>query len=164
MEGGFTMSKRIVFVIFVAALVAFIPLSLAFAGNRSGGPSGSGGSPDIQSTQTRMRNQDQQCEEEPLMTQDRTRERLQDSEEPLRTRDRERLQKLDEENAYLASDGKTYEWKRNYTVKAQKYEESQNVQALNSYLNRIANRFRFQHEKDVEGFVKWAQQNKPWNL
>jgi hypothetical protein len=149
MEGGFTMNQRIVTVIFVAALVSVIPLTLALAGNNSGGASGSGGagSPDTQATQSQLRNQDQQCEQE-----------------PLRTRDRERLQKQVDVTAYVASDGKTYEWKRSYTIQVQKYEDAQNPEALNSYLYRIAHRFRFQHEKDIEGFVKWAQQNKPWNV
>ncbi|KPJ82742.1 MAG: hypothetical protein AMS17_18785 [Spirochaetes bacterium DG_61] len=68
-----------------------------------------------------------------------------------------------ESPAFESSDGKMYKWKNQFTIRAKKFEETQDAEGLHRYLNQVAHRFRFQHEQDAEGFVRWAEENKPWN-
>ena len=145
------MKRRIMFAACAIALVLVIPLTFVFAGNRVNRSTGGAGKGDVQTDQLRLRDQERiNSENEPLETRERTQERL---------RDHDRT-----ENPFFeSSDGKMYEWKNQFTIHAKRLEKTQDGEGLHRYLTQVAHRFRFQHEQDVERFVRWAEENKPWN-
>ncbi len=140
-----------------STLILFsLAFSLGFAGNRGGGENASGG--------------EGQKVSQKLKVQERTQEQLRVNEQEndadrLRKQDRDRVQEneKDQNLCYVSSDGEEYQWRRQYTYRLKRYEETDDQEAINRYLNRIANRYRFKHEEDKEGFIAWAKENKPWN-
>jgi hypothetical protein len=148
------MKRRIMLAACAVALVLAIPLTFAFAGNGMTGSTGGTGKGDVQTDQLRLRDQEQikepECADKALRTRERTQDRLKE-------------QAKTESPAFESSDGKMYKWKNQFTIRAKKFEETQDAEGLHRYLNQVAHRFRFQHEQDAEGFVRWAEENKPWN-
>lgn len=150
------MVRRTMILLCIPIVILILVVPLVFAGNRSGGGTATAGAGkgDVQTDQLRLREEkqlmDQEYEDDALQTRERTRERLQEYEKEYVSH-------------YTAQDGKIYEWKRKYTKQAQKYEENKDPQVLHRYLYRVAHRYRFQYEQDIDGFVQWAKKYKPWN-
>lgn len=65
---------------------------------------------------------------------------------------------------YEGKDGEKCEWRYRYNRRLVKYEKEGDNEALNKYLYRIAHRYTFRKSEDKEGFVKWAHENRPWNI
>ena len=151
--------KQIVWVLIV---IFSITVSVAIAGNNNGGSSdgkqGTGGSDTAQNDTARERNQDRQmvndnnCDNEPAQSRDRTQDRVRENtaEEPT--------------PGYLAEDGEIYEWNHRYTKRTKQYDDQDNPETMNRYLKVIAKRNRFKDQKDVDGFVQWALKNRPWDV
>ena len=149
-------------IVWVLIIIFSITVSVAIAGNNNGGSSdgkqGTGGSDTAQNDMVRERTQDRimdnedNCENEPLQSRDRTHDRVKEntSEEPV--------------PGYLAKDGEVYEWNHIFTKRTKQYEDQDNPDAMNRYLNRIAKANRFKDKKDVDGFVQWALKNRPWDV
>ena len=83
--------------------------------------------------------------------------------EKTRTREQIREQICDQP-CYEGKDGEKYEWKKRHNTRLVKYEKEGDVETLNKYLYRIVNRSKFRKSEDKEGFVKWALENRPWNI
>ena len=158
----------------IAAVICVVPLAVGFAGNGSGGGSGSGGSGGTGQTDRlrdqvqspdRMQGQDAACAAQQDQTRDRKQSRDPDGVQ-IQDRDRDRIQSDDGvgETAFVSTDGRRHEWRERYTARAKKYDEMQDAAALKEYLYRIANRYRFQHQQDLERFMRWALENRPWTL
>jgi hypothetical protein len=64
---------------------------------------------------------------------------------------------------YISSDGEKYVWRRRFNRRLMKFEEKGNSEAMNRYLNRIANRYRFGDGEEAEKFREWARENRPWH-
>jgi hypothetical protein len=146
--------------------VFLLSISVAVAGNGPGGQKGgpqtktdgaSGG--EVQQNQRREQNQQQNTSRDGSGDQLRTRDR---------DRDREREQKGlagDEgDNLKLKKrDGEMHQWRLRYNKRLRKFEEAGDGEAMNNYLHRIANQYRFKNKKDNQRFVVWARKNKPWS-
>jgi hypothetical protein len=133
-----------------------LALTLGFAGNRGEGRNASGG--------------ERQKVSQELKAQERTQEQLRVDEhendaDRVRKQDRDRVQEneKDQDLCYISSDGEEYQWRRQYTYRLKRYENTDDQEAVNRCLNRIANKYRFKHDEDKEGFVTWAKENRPWD-
>ncbi len=98
---------------------------------------------------------------------DRDRDRDHDQEpDPYRDRDRDKQQlgKLDGEYNpyYISLDGEIYEWISGFNWRLTNYEENGDIEAMNKYVHRITLRYRFKNPEDIQGFVNWVHENKPW--
>ncbi len=83
----------------------------------------------------------------------------------LKTRTREQVrEQVCDQPCYEAKDGEKHEWRNRYNNRLMKYEKEGDNEALNKYIYRIARRYTFRKSEDKEGFVKWALENRPWNI
>lgn len=113
----------------------------------------------------RVRDRDQVCDEVPDPDRDRDRDRGEEFDQNRdQDRDKQRLGKLDGDNTpyYISQDGEIYEWISRFNWRLTNYEENGDIEAMNRYLHRIALRYRFKNQEDIQGFVNWVHENKPW--
>jgi len=89
-------------------------------------------------------------------TQDQDQKKTQD-------RVRERTHHNEETPCFTAQDGNTYLWQRRFNWKIHRFEEEGDEEAKYKYLEKIANRYTFEHNSGVDDFVHWAIQNRPWD-
>ena len=83
----------------------------------------------------------------------------------LKTRTREQVrEQVCDPPCYEAKDGEKHEWRNRYNNRLMKYEKEGDNEALNKYIYRIAHKYGFRKSEDKEGFVKWALENRPWNI
>ena len=75
----------------------------------------------------------------------------------------ENTQQGEETPCYTTEDGDVYRWRHRFNLKLQRLEEEGNEEAMTKYLEKIANRFKFEHNSGAEDFVHWAFQNRPWD-
>jgi hypothetical protein len=167
--------------------VFLLSISVAVAGNGPGGQKGgpqtktdgaSGG--EVQQNQRREQNQQQNTSRDGSGDQLRTRDRDRDREreqkglagdegDNLKLKKRERMQEQTRvENHvntlfYIDQDGEMHQWRLRYNKRLRKFEEAGDGEAMNNYLHRIANQYRFKNKKDNQRFVVWARKNKPWS-
>ncbi len=79
------------------------------------------------------------------------------------TRDRDRTGQDEEAPYFTAQDGNTYMWQHKFNRKLSRYDERGDAQAMHKYLEKIAGRYTFEHNSEVDDFVNWAFQNRPWD-
>jgi hypothetical protein len=85
------------------------------------------------------------------------------SQEQEQDRKREQQHRNDDAPCFTAEDGNTYRWQYRFSRKLQRLEEQGNQEAMNNYLEKIANRYNFEYNNGAEDFVHWAIQNRPWD-
>jgi hypothetical protein len=83
--------------------------------------------------------------------------------EQKQDRKREQLHSNEDAPCFSAEDGNTYRWQRRFSRKLQRLEEQGNQEAMNKYLEKIANRYSFEYSNGADDFVHWAIQNRPWD-
>ena len=166
------MNGRMIIAVLVSVML--LSFSAAFAGGGQGG-TGSGGTQGsaLQGTaqddalRTRDRTHDQVGDQ----TQDQVRDRDQvgdRTQDQLKDQDQLRTRARDGEGeallSYRGGDGASYQWQERYDSRLRRLEGREDNEPLTGTLYRISRRHRFTHEEDVDGFVTWALQNRPWAL
>ena len=63
----------------------------------------------------------------------------------------------------MRKEGKLYEWNNSYNYKLQNYEKENDEKGLHRYLREMANCYRLGNKSEVDGFVEWALENRPWS-
>ena len=160
------MNGRMIIAVLVSVML--LSFSAAFAGGGQGGTGSGGtqgsapqGTAQDDALRTRDRTQDQVGDQ----TQDRDRDRDQVRDQ---TQDQLRTRARDGEGeallSYRGGDGASYQWQERYDSRLRRLEGREDNEPLTGTLYRISRRHRFTHEEDVDGFVTWALQNRPWAL
>jgi hypothetical protein len=128
----------------------------AHAGQGKGQGGSGDGSPGEVSDPKGDRDQDQ------IQGQDRDQTQDQDQTHD-QTRDRDRTGQDEEAPYFTAQDGTTYRWQHRFNRKLSRYDERDDAQAMHKYLEKIAEKYTFEHGNDADDFVNWALQNRPWD-
>jgi len=140
-----------IIVLFVLSVTISLNTKSAQAGDRDRG---------------RVRDRDQACDEKPDRDRDRDRDRGEEFDQNRdQDRDKQRIGKLDGEDTpyYISMGGEIYEWSSGFNWRLTNYEENGDIEVMNRYLYRIALRYRFKNPEDIQGFVNWVHENKPWH-
>jgi hypothetical protein len=122
----------------------------AHAGQGKGQGGSGDGSPGEVSDPKGDRDQDRDCTQDQDQTHDQT-------------RDRDRTGQDEEAPCFTAQDGTTYRWQHRFNRKLYRYEEKGDKEAMHKYLEKIAEKYTFEHGNDADDFVNWALQNRPWD-
>ena len=122
----------------------------AHAGQGKGQGGSGDGSPGEVSDPKGDRDQDRDCTQDQDQTHDQT-------------RDRDRTGQDEETPCFTAQDGNTYRWQLRFNRKLCRFEEKGDKEAMHKYLEKIAGRYTFVHSSEVDDFVNWAFQNRPWD-
>ena len=131
------MKKNQSFLVVLFGVIFLLAVSMAFAGNKNN-------------------NTQQKSENNKVATSEKTTAKQMNQNQTIEQN--QETKKI----CFETRDGKKYTWQNKYNKKLMKYDQQGTQKKMHKYLYRIARRIKIEDPQDIEEFIQWAFQTKPW--